>query len=296
MYLSMTNYISWRQLSSPHFMKRFNEWLLTEHGDIFGFDRPRKKDIFGFDRPKHALARGTPGPNQGDMPIDSVDSQIIMAELARHPIGNKMPEWVDTEGVIWGGKEAGAMQVELSPWGSYKVTIRRKINDLEGTARWICKRVFPVVEFDNDKNEEDMAMQLLDELEKLNEEMVEMPKNDYKDLEKLVLSLGSKVRRFSPEIFVFEGIKQISKNNYLIYLSLRGHGVEAPDSQRITQFNIDISYDEHTGLIRCFGNDVATKTKGHAWRLQPSEWDEVFCSTQSREEIENAILASLKTY
>ncbi len=276
-------------------MKSFKNWIIKEH-DIFGFDKPRKGDIFGFDRPKNQCALGTPGPNKGDMPIDSVDSQIIMAELARHTVGSKNPNWVDSEGVTWGNGESGTLQVEISPWGSYKVTIRRKILDLEGEECWICKRVFPIIETDHDINEEKMAIQLIEELEKLEVEMIEMPKNDYKELEKLVLSLGSKVRRFSPEIFLFDGIKQISENNYLIHLSLRSGGVEAPDSNRVVQFNIDLSYNRKKGLIRCFGNDVTTPMSGYAWQLQPSEWDEDFATTQSREEIENAILASLKTY
>ena len=277
-------------------MKSFKNWIITEHNDIFGANKPRKGDIFGFDRPKHQNPLGTPGPNKGDLPVDAVDSQIIMAELARHPVGSKEPKWVDSEGVTWGNGESGTMQVELSPWGSYKVTIRRKILDLEGEEAWICKRVFPIIESDNDKNEEKMALQLIEELEKMDGEMIEMPKHDYHELEKLVLSLGSKVRRFSPEIFLFDGIKQISENNYLIHMSLRAGGIEAPDSNRVVQFNIDLSYDEKKGLIRCFGNDVTTPTAGYAWRLQPSEWDEYFASTQKKEEIEDAIIAALKTY
>jgi len=275
-------------------MKSFKQWVILERGDIFGFDKPRKVDVLSGNKYQHGL--GTPGPNQGEFPIKAVDSQVIMAELARHNIGEKKARWVDTEGVLWGNGEVGTIQAEISPWGSYKVTVRKKIIDLEGTVCWICKRIYPIIETENDRNEESMAHQLIDELAKMDGELVEMPKGDYKNFENMILSLASKIKRFAPDIFIFDGIKQISENNYLIHMSLRAGGIEAPDSNRVVQFNIDLNYNPRTGLIRCFGNDVTTPTSGHAWRLQPSEWDEVFCATQPQREIEDAILAALSTY
>jgi hypothetical protein len=57
-----------------------------------------------------------------------------------------------------------------------------------------------------------------------------------------------------------------------------------------------MSYNPKTGLIRSYGHDVQSKTKGHSWTPQPSEWDEYFSPAQSIKEITDCICAALSTY
>lgn len=82
----------------------------------------------------------------------------------------------------------------------------------------------------------------------------------------------------------------------MIFMTLRGAGVEAPTASRVEQFNINLQFDEQKGLIRCWGYDIASPTKQHKWLPQPSEWDEYFAPTQSLQEIENVIINSLLVY
>ena len=81
-------------------------------------------------------------------------------------------------------------------------------------------------------------------------------------------------RGILPEIMIPIGIKTIKENQrYIMHFELRGHGVEAPGSARVEAFMVEMSYDPKTGMIRSFGHDVQSPTRGHTWIPQPSEWD-----------------------
>jgi hypothetical protein len=100
-----------------------------------------------------------------------------------------------------------------------------------------------------------------------------------------------------PEIFIFSGVKEIKKDeNYLIEFDLRGQGVEAPGSARVERFVIDMSYNPKTGMIKSFGHDIQSPTRGHVWYPQPSEWEELFSNGQDAKEIVETIGAALSTY
>jgi hypothetical protein len=264
----------------------FKFLVLREFAD-FGMDRNKSKG------PRKPLELGVAGPNKGEFPIDNkpVDSQIIIDELAMHQIANKEP-FRKLSGIQWGNGETGTLDVSISPLGSSKATVRRKIIDLEGNHMWICKKIFPI-KLEESKN---IAIDLVDELEKLSKDMIEMPNREYKKLETLSLNLANKIRRFAPQVFMYEGINKINARNYIIYMSLCGAGVEAPGARRVNQFNINISFSPETGLIRIFGNDISSKSKGFIWSAMPSEWNEYFSPAQKSEEIEEAIMNALSTY
>ena len=100
-----------------------------------------------------------------------------------------------------------------------------------------------------------------------------------------------------PEIFVFRGVRMVDKGrHYNIHFELSGQGVEAPGSSRVEQFSIEMAYDKNSGMIRSFGHDIQSPTRGHLWYPQPSEWDEKFSPYQDDGEIVSAICAALSTY
>jgi hypothetical protein len=61
-------------------------------------------------------------------------------------------------------------------------------------------------------------------------------------------------------------------------------------------FEINMSYNPKTGLVRSFGHDVQSPMKGHVWYPQPSEWDEYFSPAQDVSEIVDSICGALSTY
>jgi hypothetical protein len=263
-------------------MKTFKEWLFKE--DIFGFEKNKPKENIVLDQ----------------NPILPINAHVVIETLIGSNVSGQgaFSEYPDQ--IQW-GKNPGAIQMVISPLGSFKSIIRRLQINLEGKEVWSCKRIIPYKDILKATKQinEDIAHDLLDVIKEINKEQIEAPYNEYKKLESLVLKTASYCRRkdIIPEVFIYRGIKQIRKNeNYLIFFDCRGQGVEAPGSSRVEQFIIDMSYNPKTGMIKCFGHDVQSRTKGHVWYPQPSEWEEYFSPSQKDSEIYEAIGAAFKTY
>lgn len=261
---------------------QFKKFIYTEARDIFGFELEKKKP--------------TNKEEDRKLPIDPINSEIIMGELARLPLGGKIPinDWSDT--VEWGRGQYGAIRVEMSPLGSYKATVRRRIIDLMGEATWICKKVIPFKEDLHAKNEAILAHDVHEYLKKIDEAGVEAPMPQYDELEKLARAIAANSRHRGPEVLIFEGIKKLDHNNYLIFYGYRGHGVEAPGAHRGEQFNINVQFDPFRGLLRSWGCEVLSPTRVHRWELQPSEWDEYFSPAQPLSEIVDNIMNVFSAY
>jgi hypothetical protein len=253
------------------------------------------KDIFGFER-DHGLL--VVNKVVDEKPIEPLDYGIIVNELCKMPVGGKQAKRLWNDAVSWGTGDTGTLAVVVSPLGSYKAVIRRKIYDLVGEAQWICKKIMPYIDTDKGvgPSELEWVQHLHEQLVISDGQLVEMPSRDWAGLEKLVIELACRIRAEAPPIFVYEGISQVDPTNYIIFMSLRGQGVEAPGQRRINEFHVNVSYKPLTGLIRCFGNEISSPVKGHTWEPQPSEWDEIFAPAQPRKEIEEAILSALSVY
>lgn len=263
----------------PH--RDFKTWLLSEKADIYGFE--------GNQRKIDPLVTN-------ELPIIPVVSDKLMEELCRHDLGVKKAKWDWNNLVEWGRGETGDLHVELSPLGSYKAVVRRKINDLEGTPIWICKAIHPIGETGRDTNEQAMADQLMEEIQKFDDQMVEMPVHEYDDMPRLVETLARKVIKATPKFMRFGGVMKNEKNHYTIILNPNGYGAEAPGSRRVEEFLIEMVFYPVAGVIRSWAYDVSSPMKNHRWDIEPSEWDEKFCPTQSIDEITDAIANAFYTY
>jgi hypothetical protein len=265
---------------------KFKEWIVNEMRDIYGFEKDKKPKEDPF------LTRGSP--------IIPINPEVVINTMLKTPLNNEVPFSNFPDQIQW-GKRVGSIRMVISPLGSFKSIIRKKITDLKGNEVWSCKRIVPYNDLlhANQMFDEKLAIKILEEIEGISKEGIEAPEKEYDGLEKLTKKVSNICRKknIMPEIFIYKGIKQIKKNqNYLIYFECSGHGVEAPGSARVEQFIIDMSYDPKTGLIRSFGHDVQSTTRQHLWYPQPSEWDEYFSSKQSETEIAECIGAALSTY
>jgi len=260
--------------------RTFNEWLIQERKDIFGFEK--HKNI-----PKKVTYEG---------PIKHLDNELLFKELLR-PVGEKQPIWDFFDQITWGEVNLGeALRLDLSPLGSFKLIIRKITKDLEGHETWICKDIMPLPDGRYENEEASLANDVLSKLEKLNESQNESPRHSY-DLEPLVLRLAGDIKSEKPcRQMVFDKVKKLNENHYIVAMNFTGGGIEAPGSAREEQFHIHMHFDKSRGLIRSYGNGIESKTKVHQWYPTPSEWDEHFCPTQPREEICKAIVNALSTY
>jgi len=260
--------------------RTFNQWLIQERKDIFGFE-------------KH---KNIPPKNTHEGPIKHLDEELFFKELLR-PVGEKQPTWNFFNKITWGEINLGeALSLDMSPLGSFKLIIRKITKDLEGHETWICKDVMPLPDGRYENEEASLASDVFKRLDKFNESQNESPKEEY-DLEHLTLKLANKIKSDKPcQQMIFDKVKKLNENHYIVAMNFTGGGVEAPGSAREEQFHIHMFFDKNRGLIRSYGCGIESLTKVHQWRPTPSEWDEHFAPTQSKEEICEAIVNALSTY
>lgn len=256
------------------------------------------KDIFGFDRRSGASKPVRVGGSDG--PITDISSDLVIEFMMSRPVCGAEPVSEFSNQIRW-GEHHGAVEMVISPLGSYKSIIRRLQPDLEGREVWVCKRVMPYKEMlsANIVVDEKIGWVLLEEVERIKKQDIEAPSGEYDGLQGLVHKASRLFQRKGviPEIFVYRGVRELERGlNYLIVFEVRGHGVEAPGSARVEQFVVNMSYNPKTGMIRSFGHDVQSPTRGHRWYPQPSEWDEYFSSGQGEDEVLGCIGGALSTY
>lgn len=269
----------------------FNQWIIKEGKDIFGFE---------YSTPNSDKDKSGNDPLSGNdsHPLHRIKVSEVIDEISRHNIGNKTSFNKFHNTVQW-GENQGAIYMEVSPLGSFKTIIRRMAYDAQGNPIWICKMVVPFNDYLNANRpfDESLAGIVLEKIELVDKSHPDSPKVDYVHLERLAHKMATVCRLNKPDLFVFRGIRESKKNqHYIIFFELRGQGVEAPGAQRIEQFHIELDYNPNRGVIRCWGHDVASPTKGHVWLPQPSEFDELYLPTQSPDEICECVAGALSTY
>lgn len=260
---------------------KFREWLISEKQDIFGFDDSSPRED----------AKRLVDEN----PISPIDSETIMLELVKLQLNGKKPIWDWHDTVEWGRENPGAIRVEVSPLGSAKIITRRLTVNLLGERVWVCKKIIPFRD-EHKNNELELAHNVSESLMLIDKELLDTPKAEFPDFHKLVALTNQGCRKYAPDIFVYEGLRKITDNHFIIHMGYRGQGVEAPGHRRCEEFNIDIHHDQQTGMIRSFGYEVSSPVGGHRWDVNPSEWNEQFAPSQPIDEIVQQIVAALTSY
>lgn len=265
----------------------FKEWLGTPPEDKFGFHKPKETKY---------------SPYYDEQPLEPIRVSNILDELAfLGNVGQKNPERF-FENALDYGKDLGKLQVEVSPYGSLKIIVRKNIRALEGTLIPVCHKIIPLINDYNhitDNNnpiEKKYANEIMDLLENLDKAPLMSGKKDYSGLQDLVLEMARNVRSQHPKVMRFEGVTRSDDNNYAISFSYSGMGVEAPSAKRVEQFDIHLSFDKDLGILRCWGNEITSPTRQHLWYVQPSEWDECFSPHQKNSEIIECVVNAFSTY
>lgn len=262
----------------------FKNWIINEAGATSA------GDIFGFE----VKTNFAPPPVKDD-PIKQLDFNYICEQLSKRKLGTRIGNHKFCNYVEW-GSTPGAVEIDISPYGSLKANIRKLNTDLTGDPVWICKKMFRLKESLDTKSEDELIEELFEACQLVETQLLEMTKHEYLDFEMLIRRLNADLVRYAPPIFIYEGYKKLNKYNYLNLWSVRGQGVEAPTAARVEEFVIDVSFKEETGLIRVVGHDVASPTRSHKWISQPAEFDEHFMPSQTMQEIIEATCVAFSTY
>lgn len=258
---------------------KFKDWLLQEGKDIFGFEKDRavkKKD------------------ERDEKPVNGINLEQISDYLSMHEIGVKRPRIRFVNEVHW-GKGPGALRVWFGT--GLNVMIERQGVDLNGTPRWYTKKIYQLDQTGYGGFEDAIAYEIIEQLEKIDETELDSAKRDYDDLESLVAHMASAMKRTARPVFIFEGIRKVDRNNYVIRFSLRGHGVEAQEQQRVEENQTQITFDKESGVVRVTNFNIESPVgKDHKWEIMPTDTDLNFFPTQSREEIVETMATTLHWY
>lgn len=250
-------------------------------------------DIFGFN------AKRTPPEVAADdllgRPINMFNIELMMDILSRKRLGLVEPHTDYVTEMIW-GKEVGAVKLEVDT--GYTMYVKKLGFDKIGNPVWAAKTMLQLNRQGFGGLEDAVAQELYECVEKAHHApSVNVKDFSERDLENLVIHSMNKLKRTARNIFIYEGIRKVEDDNYLIKMGVRGQGVEAPDHHRIEENLTQFHYDKETGIIHIMNYNVASPTGGaHSWALHPRDLDLYFFPSQDREEISECLAVHMKYY
>lgn len=235
--------------------------------------------------------------DEGEGPLHVLNIEYLTNVLKRNSIGSKWMVPNNFFGELQWGQQNGALRCSFGP-DKARATIRKLTHDLEGNPVWICKKVLEIKNL-YDENPDTLAVMLQDTLNEMDQQGLDAGQADYKDMQRLVIRLASKLRsRTSQQIFMYEGIRMIEENKeYIIHWGVTGMGRQARGQFRVDQFAVHCKYESKSGLIHVTGTRIGGKLASYKWEYnQPSDFKESFVPGQGEEEIAHAVLVLFNTY
>lgn len=232
----------------------------------------------------------------GEKPINYVDSNLIIDEVVKLKINNLQGTkfW---ENVVQWGTEVGAVKMEVTPLGSYRIVIRKLIKDLLGENIWITKSVIDIDDDNPDHTESDYAENCISLINDISQKNLDYAIKEYSEFERLAWKMWNKCKAIFPSYIMFPvGMKRMDENYYKLVFEFKGHGAEAPTRSRAEQFDIDVYHNKKTGIVKVWGYDIDSDMRRHDWKVQISDFNEWFAPSQPIDEIVTAVHNSLMTY
>ena len=268
---------------------KFSEWAGKTPDVVFGFDTtPTNVQKLRYD----------------DEPLEPLELETCLDEIVNlGPVGTKHP--VKDFGAIvnYGDpSQVGSIQVRFSPLGSCRVTICRKIKDLQGEPAWITRYSVPVVNDYEHLSAQDIAVEKMlasrinELVDYLDKSELEAPKANYEKLQELVVMIAANMKLKHPSVMMYTGTMQQDENTYIIYFSYSGYGIEAPGQRKVNQFNVYVQFVPEIGLIRCWGAEHSAPHLLYNYEPQAPEWNEYFSPNQNKNEIVTILENIFKTY
>jgi hypothetical protein len=276
----------------------------AEPEEYFG----KHKDIFGFGK----LSKLQP-ISKNNHAIQPAEAGVIIDTLSKRKLGALKPIEIWSDSIIWGHKNKnsnkdiahgeyneGAIELDLSPLGSWKAFVSVLSHNFEGELVWQCISAIPLIQFKPKSEDPDVENKIIDviweNMEHLVKEKPLNPEKEY-DLLPLVKMIDSWVQNEKPEWFIYEKTKRINNNRYITYFSVRGGGMMRPvDGERLEQFNIDMSFNPKTGLVKCIGQEISSPIRVHRWVPDIVSWDVHLSPSMHVKKMAHIIMHLLDSY
>lgn len=258
---------------------RFKTWF--EGTDIFGFDALRDDQN---QQSEEFLGK----------PIRQFDLELMMELLSRKSVGIEHPHQKFMNEIQW-GNQPGAVKLEVDT--GFTFYIKKLGKDMQGNPRWATKRMFQLNRSGYGGLEDVVAQEVHPQILRIYNSPLDAPLAEYEDLENLVTHIANKIKRCGKDIFLYQGIKKLSENAYIIAFELRGHGLETQDQRRIEQNHTMVAFDPEQGTIRITNFNIESDVgRNRSWQLMENDLDIYFFPSQDREEISECLAVHMKYY
>ncbi len=232
-----------------------------------------------------------------DLPIKNLSVPKMMDYLSEQTIGTKEGKVAFANEVRW-GVGPGAIRVTVST--SYGVFMERLGKDLLGDDVWITKKVFQI----NDDVERMGYEYILSEditqhAKIIDSKLLDYPKSKY-DVRPLAINTANKLRQVARDMFMFNSLREITENTYVIQFDMMGAGVGAiggSNYDRSLENLVFITFSEQTGVIKLINTDIESNVgQNMIWRMQPSDVNMSFFPTQNIDEISETMAVTFRWY
>ncbi len=261
-----------------------------------------RRDIFGFEELEAQKEKEEDKPQDDDKPIKPFSTQWFMDVLARKKIGGRLkPSSAFLDEVIWGEKkQQGTVRVRVTP--NIGVYIERLTDDLLGAPTWILKRVFKPKLQEYAGREEEVAKEVFVEVEKVYNEAIDSTAEDHKNFLTFVKRLSDRVKAAAPLIYDYQDTKEVNKDYYIVYFNIRSAGIgklltKGHRSGSLSpEITIDINFNRERGLIHIIMATVSFGGEGQGWVVDIPYLDAWYAPSQTRDEIIDTIITSIKFY
>ena len=265
----------------------FKHWLNESYQDLFGFDNAMDAEkLIALKKPD-------------DKPIMHFQINQMMEDLASRHLGHKFGFQRFVNQAQW-GETNGAIRVVVG--SQHTIHIERLTSNMQGDPTWITKRVFRINLTEYSRNYQPVAEAIYDQVEDIFNEGLEGPSRKFSTdaLADLVDDIVDKVKERGHDVFVYDKVKKVNENNYIVQFNARGGGVGAlfktRNEARINQFMIDISYNENYGMLHAMLSTVQSGDEGTSWELTPSIFEGWYSPNQRPHEIMETILTTMKYF
>lgn len=260
-----------KELSFSSWIKKLNEWA------DFGFTKP--------DDPKKTV-------DTDDRPTPSHHIEAIIRELRKTGMGLKEAKQDDFSTEVNWGEGPGALKAVISPFGGLRASLKKQTVDLNGHKAWAT---FKIINIEDNSNAENIAESIIKNLRMIDRENIPAPKSNCYNLETLAIHIAEGVNRFAKQkIMMYEAIRILRpQREYIIHYSVKGMGRQAEGQKRIDQIQIQVNFNEFTGMIRVCVNEIGDDIGKHNWRIFPSEFKEDFTPTQDPKTVVNCVVAAI---
>jgi hypothetical protein len=266
---------------------KFRHFLQKEGYEIFGFDNETSKGD------KERSPNFETHDRDRDKPMHRFNLDYTTQIVSQHSLGEKTAKRLFFDKVQW-GEGVGAVQLRFGT--KLDVIIERQSYDLRGDPVWVTKKVFNLNREYFAGREDSVAYELIKALEEANDGPVDGPKRDFEDFEKLVKIITHRTGKVVNDPLFFEELRKLNDHEYIIKFGCRGHGVQAPDQQRIEQVQLHLKYHQDKGTIQVIETNIESTLARHDWVIMPSDFELIFMPSQPQDEITNTLSTIMKYF